>query len=134
MIGGKEVEVMGVISAEDFAKGRCFQEVQTERVELNTKSAPPPSCRLAFKPFCPPTMVGGAGHRETKPEEEQNRRPRHDPIAPGVWIKLEFDDALSYYLHKLAKNIFILYFNNIISYRFRCTGDASPFRQPPVVK
>uniref|UniRef100_I3JFK1 RAD54 homolog B n=1 Tax=Oreochromis niloticus TaxID=8128 RepID=I3JFK1_ORENI len=76
-IGGKEVEVMGVISAEDFAKGRCFQEVQTERAELNTKSAPPPSCRLAFKPFCPPTM-----------------------------IKLEFDDALIYYLHKLAKNIY----------------------------
>ncbi|XP_039885593.1 DNA repair and recombination protein RAD54B [Simochromis diagramma] len=86
MIGGKEVEVMGVISAEDFAKGRCFQEVQTERVELNTKSAPPPSCRLAFKPFCPPTMVGGAGHRETKPEEEQTRRPRHDPLAPGALV------------------------------------------------
>uniref|UniRef100_A0A669B7D1 RAD54 homolog B n=1 Tax=Oreochromis niloticus TaxID=8128 RepID=A0A669B7D1_ORENI len=85
-IGGKEVEVMGVISAEDFAKGRCFQEVQTERAELNTKSAPPPSCRLAFKPFCPPTMVGGAGHRETKPEEEQTRRPRHDPLAPGALV------------------------------------------------
>uniref|UniRef100_A0A3Q1F862 RAD54 homolog B n=1 Tax=Acanthochromis polyacanthus TaxID=80966 RepID=A0A3Q1F862_9TELE len=39
MIGGKEVEVMGIISAEDFAKGRCFQEVQTERVESSTISA-----------------------------------------------------------------------------------------------
>uniref|UniRef100_A0A3Q0S1V0 RAD54 homolog B n=1 Tax=Amphilophus citrinellus TaxID=61819 RepID=A0A3Q0S1V0_AMPCI len=86
MIGGKEVEVMGVISAEDFARGRCFQEVQTEGMELNSKSAPPPSCRLAFKPFCPPTMVGRAGHPETKPEGEQARRPRHDPLAPDALV------------------------------------------------
>uniref|UniRef100_A0A3P8RT06 RAD54 homolog B n=1 Tax=Amphiprion percula TaxID=161767 RepID=A0A3P8RT06_AMPPE len=39
MIGGKEVEVMGIISAEDFAKGRCFQEVQTGQVESSTISA-----------------------------------------------------------------------------------------------
>uniref|UniRef100_A0A3B5A9B9 DNA repair and recombination protein RAD54B-like n=1 Tax=Stegastes partitus TaxID=144197 RepID=A0A3B5A9B9_9TELE len=86
MIGGKEVEVMGVISAEDFAKGRCFQEVQTEQVESHAKSAPPPPRRFASKPFCPPTMVGRAEQPERKPEEEQTCRPRHDPLAPGALV------------------------------------------------
>lgn len=85
MIGGKEVEVMGVISPEDFAKGRCFQEIPVEREELQTKSAPPPpSRRLASKPFCPPTMLGRADHPGSKPEDEQTCRPRHDPLAPGM--------------------------------------------------
>lgn len=104
MIGGKEVEVMGVISAEDFARGRCFQEVQTEGTEFNSKSAPTPSCRLAFKPFCPPTMVGRAGHPQPKPVEEQTCRPRHDPLAPGMQIKLECNDALI--LHLIFRYIF----------------------------
>lgn len=84
MIGGKEVEVMGVISAEDFARGRCFQDVQVEKEEPHTKSGPPPSRRLASKPFCPPTLLGRADHPGSKPEEEQTRRPRHDPLAAGV--------------------------------------------------
>lgn len=79
MIGGKEVEVMGVISAEDFARGRCFQEGSVESVE-----APPPSRRLASKPFSPPTMLGKTLQSGAKPGEEQTCRPRHDPFAPGV--------------------------------------------------
>ncbi|XP_027143114.1 DNA repair and recombination protein RAD54B [Larimichthys crocea] len=87
MIGGKEVEVMGVISPEDFARGRCFQEIPVEREELQTKSAPPPpSRRLASKPFCPPTMLGRADHPGSKPEDEQTCRPRHDPLAPGALV------------------------------------------------
>lgn len=84
MIGGKEVEVMGVISAEDFARGRCFQEVRVDREEPRTESGPPPSRRLASKPFCPPTLLGRADHPGSKPEEEQASRPRHDALAPGV--------------------------------------------------
>lgn len=84
MIGGKEVEVMGIISAEDFARGRCFLDVQVETEEPQTKSVPPPSRRLASKPFCPPTMVGKANQLGCKPEEEQTCRPRHDPLAPGM--------------------------------------------------
>ncbi|XP_035527512.1 DNA repair and recombination protein RAD54B [Morone saxatilis] len=86
MIGGKEVEVMGVISAEDFARGRCFQEVQVEKEELHTMSAPPPPRRLASKPFCPPTLLGRADLSGSKPEEEQTCRPRHDPLAPGALV------------------------------------------------
>ncbi|KAL7393127.1 hypothetical protein ABVT39_006866 [Epinephelus coioides] len=86
MIGGKEVEVMGVISAEDFAKGRCFQEVQVEKEEPQTKAAPPPARHLASKPFCPPTLLGRADHPGAKSEEEQTCRPRHDPLAPGALV------------------------------------------------
>ncbi|KAK5605861.1 hypothetical protein CRENBAI_004772 [Crenichthys baileyi] len=86
MIGGKEIEVMGIISAEDFAKGRCFQEVQTDQVELLTKAAPPPSRRFNSKPFCPPTMLGRAGHPENKTQGEQTSKPRYDPLAPGALV------------------------------------------------
>eukprot|EP00064_Thunnus_orientalis_P003083 superscaffoldBa00000245_g3091 len=86
MIGGKEVEVMGVISAGDFAKGRCFQEVQVEKEEPHTKTAPPPPRRFVSKPFCPPTLTGRAEHPGSTSEEEQTCRPRHDPLAPGALV------------------------------------------------
>ncbi|KAM3614108.1 uncharacterized protein V6R79_010340 [Siganus canaliculatus] len=86
MIGGKEVEVMGVISADDFAKGRCFQDVQVELDEPQAKPALLPSRRLASKRFCPPTLVGRAEHPGSKAEEEQTCRPRHDPLAPGALV------------------------------------------------
>lgn len=84
MIGGKEVEIMGVITAEDFAKGRCFQDVQVVQEEPLTKSGPHPARRFATKPFCPPTLLGRADQPESKAEEEKTCRPRHDPLAPGV--------------------------------------------------
>ncbi|XP_029360142.1 DNA repair and recombination protein RAD54B isoform X2 [Echeneis naucrates] len=85
MIGGKEVEVIGIISAEDFARGRCFQEIQVEK-EPNVESAPQPPCRFASKPFCPPTQVGRAEHSGTKPQEEPTCRSHHDPLAPGALV------------------------------------------------
>ncbi|XP_034030765.1 DNA repair and recombination protein RAD54B [Thalassophryne amazonica] len=86
MIGGKEVEVMGVISPEDFVKGRCFQQVQIETEESNTRPAQPPCHRIASKPFCPPTMVGRAEQPRSKPEMQQTCRPRYDPLAPGALV------------------------------------------------
>ncbi|XP_076009862.1 DNA repair and recombination protein RAD54B [Genypterus blacodes] len=86
MIGGKQVEVMGLVSAEDFARGRCFQEVQVEKEEPHARATPPASRHLASKPFCPPTLRGNADHLESKPQEEQNCRPRHDPQAPGALV------------------------------------------------
>ncbi|XP_017280508.1 DNA repair and recombination protein RAD54B [Kryptolebias marmoratus] len=86
MVGGKEVEVMGIISDEDFAKGRCFQEVRTDQVESCAKPAPPPSHRLAAKPFCPPTASGRSGPPGTKAEEEKAHTPRHNPLAPGALV------------------------------------------------
>lgn len=86
MIGGKEIEVMGIISAEDFARGRCFQDVQVEQTESLSKSAPPLSCGTASRPFCPPTTVGCGEHVATKPEKERPCRPYHDPLAPGALV------------------------------------------------
>ncbi|XP_068180913.1 DNA repair and recombination protein RAD54B isoform X2 [Antennarius striatus] len=86
MIGGKEVEVMGVISDEDYSRGRCFQEVQVEKVEPCINSAVPRSRHLASKPFCPPTMVGGADRVRPNVEVEQTSRPRHDPLVPGALV------------------------------------------------
>ncbi|KAK7886769.1 hypothetical protein WMY93_026390 [Mugilogobius chulae] len=80
MIGGKEVEVMGVISAEDFARGRCFQDVHVEKDEPR---AAPPSRGLAPKPFSP---TNRSGYVPPKPEEEQSCKPRHDPLAPGALV------------------------------------------------
>uniref|UniRef100_A0A672G4P3 RAD54 homolog B n=1 Tax=Salarias fasciatus TaxID=181472 RepID=A0A672G4P3_SALFA len=85
MVGGKEVEVMGIISAEDFAKGRCFQEVQAEQESVShARSAPPPFRRVTPKPFCPPAMSGNAEHRAPRPEEEHTYKPRHDPLSSDL--------------------------------------------------
>lgn len=84
MIGGKEAEVMAVISPEDFAKGRCFQAFQGAKTEPQAKPGPHPSntYRLVFKPFCPPTSMTGAC-LGSRPEEQQTCKSRHDPMAPG---------------------------------------------------
>nr|XP_020462847.1 DNA repair and recombination protein RAD54B [Monopterus albus] len=86
MIGGKEVEVMGVISPEDFARGRCFQEVQIEREEPHTKSALLPARCLPTKPFCPPSRFRRGEPPEPKPGGKQTCRPQHDPLAPGALV------------------------------------------------
>lgn len=82
MIGGKEVEVMGVISAEDFARGRCFQDVQVEQDEPKP-TALPSAHGLASKPFCAPNRAGCV---PLKSEEEQTCKPRHDPLASGALV------------------------------------------------
>ncbi|KAG7282191.1 hypothetical protein CRUP_034938 [Coryphaenoides rupestris] len=85
MVGGKELEVMGLISAEDYARGRCFQEAHVEKEEAGPKPGPPPARRLASKPFCSPLLgrveKGGPG-----PQEELPCRPRHDPLAAGALV------------------------------------------------
>ncbi|XP_028985049.1 DNA repair and recombination protein RAD54B [Betta splendens] len=86
MVGGKEVEVMGVISPEDFARGRCFQQVQAENGESQTQSTPLPNRRLAAKPFCPPSLLGGAERPGSKTKVEHTCRPHHDPLAPGALV------------------------------------------------
>ncbi|KAM6968402.1 DNA repair and recombination protein RAD54B [Aplochiton taeniatus] len=84
MVGGKEVEVMGVISDQDFAKGRCFLDVHAEKDESSVN--PPPSRGPASKPFCRPMLKGTATWPGTKAQEEHSSRPRHDPLAPGALV------------------------------------------------
>ncbi|KAM9782714.1 DNA repair and recombination protein RAD54B [Neosynchiropus ocellatus] len=82
MVGGKEVEVLGLITKEDYAKGRCFKDCQVEKEETLPSQAKLTSEKC--KPFCPPAMVGKA--LLSKKEEEQTCRPRHDPNAPGALV------------------------------------------------
>lgn len=80
MVGGKQIEVMGVISDEDYAKGRCFQDASVETsAETVVKAA---AYRPLAKSFTRPALKGGAiqdSHPEGAP-----CKPRHDPTAPGT--------------------------------------------------
>lgn len=86
MVGGKEIEVMGVISADDFSSGRCFQAgigthdtVPTALSETITK----PFCK-PFKNVCQPST------KENTLKDSQSCKPRHDPNAPSKIEILKF--------------------------------------------
>lgn len=117
---------MGLISAEDFARGRCFQEVAVQNEELRN-AAPPPSRGSVSKRFCSPTLSGRKDHSVPKREEEQTCRPRHDPLAPGMleFFLGRFDFLNILCMHNLTRCLLIFY---------RCAGDASSLRQSPVVE
>ena len=64
-VSGKEIEVMGVISVEDYATGRCFQEVSTVTSAVPALEAT--VVRATAKAFSRPSLKGGV----TKPREVQ---------------------------------------------------------------
>ncbi|XP_024428253.2 DNA repair and recombination protein RAD54B isoform X2 [Desmodus rotundus] len=80
MIGGKEIEVMGVISPDDFSSGRCFQ--------LGGGSpAISSSSQVARKCFSNPLRsVYKPGSKENRHNRFQNCKPRHDPHAPNSLV------------------------------------------------
>ncbi|KAJ8353876.1 hypothetical protein SKAU_G00214430 [Synaphobranchus kaupii] len=84
MVGGKEVEVMGTISAEDFSSGRCFQEVGTEASVV--EAVAPPVRNPVSRPFSRPSPKGGVVNQRAPPTEGLACRPRHDPFAPGALV------------------------------------------------
>lgn len=77
MVGGKEIEVMGVISADDFSSGRCFQ------AGIGTHYTDPTSLsQTNMKPFCKPfKSVHQPSTKENKLKDSQSCKPRHDPNA-----------------------------------------------------
>ncbi|XP_053743425.1 DNA repair and recombination protein RAD54B isoform X1 [Synchiropus splendidus] len=82
MIGGKEVEVLGLITKEDYAKGCCFQDCPVE-----TEEALPSQVKLTsqrYKPFCPPLLAGEA--KISNKEEKRTCQPRHNPNVPGALV------------------------------------------------
>ncbi|KAL0985358.1 hypothetical protein UPYG_G00155900 [Umbra pygmaea] len=86
MVGGKQVEVMGLISEQDYNKGRCFLDVPVEKEEPKIL-APPSSQRPASKPFCRPMLLGSATDGGVaRPQEVQRCKPRHDSLAPGALV------------------------------------------------
>ncbi|XP_076868813.1 DNA repair and recombination protein RAD54B isoform X2 [Brachyhypopomus gauderio] len=78
MVGGKQVEVMGVISDEDYAKGRCFQDATVSDSEVRG-----PASRPAAKAFTRPWLQGSS--RGPEPEGPVCK-PRHNPSAPGALV------------------------------------------------
>ncbi|NWR46232.1 RA54B protein, partial [Regulus satrapa] len=82
MVGGKEIEVMGVISADDFSSGRGFQaglgthdKDATALSQTNTK----PFCK-PFKNVCQPST------KENMLKDSQSCKPRHDPNASNSLV------------------------------------------------
>ncbi|XP_067887696.1 DNA repair and recombination protein RAD54B isoform X2 [Heterodontus francisci] len=84
MIGGKEIEIIGPISAEDFMSGRCFHSTVTasSRLLLPTSSQQP-----LLKPFTSPlrnstgfSQIAGVRKNTT------DCKPRHDPNMPNSLV------------------------------------------------
>uniref|UniRef100_A0A8C1F2U9 RAD54 homolog B n=1 Tax=Cyprinus carpio carpio TaxID=630221 RepID=A0A8C1F2U9_CYPCA len=82
MVGGKQIEVMGVISDEDYAKGRCFQNAAVETPAETVLKAP--VYRPVSKSFTKPALKGGA-LTDSEPEKPICK-PRHDLNAPGALV------------------------------------------------
>ncbi|XP_069813394.1 DNA repair and recombination protein RAD54B-like isoform X2 [Dendropsophus ebraccatus] len=74
MIGGKEIEVMGVISAEDYTSGRCFHSAVMASTPISADYA-------SLKPFTNPVKDKTKDTGTSR--DPQNCKPRHDPSAPN---------------------------------------------------
>ncbi|KAM5314326.1 DNA repair and recombination protein RAD54B isoform 1-T2 [Glossophaga mutica] len=80
MIGGKEIEVMGMISPEDFSSGRCFQLGGGSPAVSSSSQAAKKCFSNPFKGVCKP------GSKENRQNSFQNCKPRHDPHAPNSLV------------------------------------------------
>uniref|UniRef100_A0A8C5K8K0 DNA repair and recombination protein RAD54B n=1 Tax=Jaculus jaculus TaxID=51337 RepID=A0A8C5K8K0_JACJA len=80
MIAGKEIEIMGVISPDDFNSGRCFQCGIGSPAAPNF-SQPVRKCfSNPFKSVCQPNS------KENRLNDLQSCKPRHDPYAPNSLV------------------------------------------------
>jgi len=80
MVGGKQIEVMGIISNEDYAKGRCFQDAVVETSAEKVLKAP--VYHPVSKSFTKPALKGGA-LTDSEPDKPICK-PRHNPNTPGT--------------------------------------------------
>ncbi|XP_069456727.1 DNA repair and recombination protein RAD54B isoform X2 [Ovis canadensis] len=85
MIGGKEIEVMGIISPDDFNSGRCFQFGGGCSAVLSSSQAAKKCLSNPFKSVCK------LSSKENKQNSFQNCKPRHDPYAPNSLVMLRPD-------------------------------------------
>lgn len=77
MIGGKEIEVMDIISPDDFSSGKCFQ-LGGGSPAVSSSSQPAKKCfSNPLKSVCQPSS------KENRQSSFQNCKPRHDPYAPS---------------------------------------------------
>lgn len=80
-IGGKEIEVMSCLNAEDYLSGKCFQQhaVSSPPV-INIFSKPPSKQTGLHKPFVCNVK------RDVKTETRKAVTPRHDVNSPGALV------------------------------------------------
>ncbi|XP_069847179.1 DNA repair and recombination protein RAD54B isoform X2 [Dipodomys merriami] len=78
-IGGKEIEIMGIITSDDFNSGRCFQLGGGSTAISNSQ----PARKYLSKPFksvCEPSA------KENRQYDFQSCKPRHDPNTPNSLV------------------------------------------------
>ncbi|XP_007999297.1 DNA repair and recombination protein RAD54B isoform X1 [Chlorocebus sabaeus] len=80
MICGKEIEVMGVISPDDFSSGRCFQLGGGSTAIARSSQAARKCFSNPFKSVCKPSS------KENRQKDFQNCKPRHDPYTPNSLV------------------------------------------------
>ncbi|XP_038204231.1 DNA repair and recombination protein RAD54B [Arvicola amphibius] len=80
VIGGKEVEILGPVSSDDFSSGKCFQR--------GCGSPSVPSSQAARKCFSNPfkSVCQSGQSKENRRNDWQNCKPRHDPHTPNSLV------------------------------------------------
>ncbi|XP_037058288.1 DNA repair and recombination protein RAD54B isoform X2 [Peromyscus leucopus] len=80
VIGGKEIEILGTVSSDDFNSGKCFQGAHG--------SPAVPSSQAARKCFSNPFKSVGQSSQSkaNRPDAWQSCKPRHDPRAPNSLV------------------------------------------------
>ncbi|XP_038965734.1 DNA repair and recombination protein RAD54B isoform X2 [Rattus norvegicus] len=80
MLGGKEIEILGTVSAEDFNSGKCFQ--------AGSGSPAVPSSQAARKCFSNPfkSVCQSTQARRDRGNDWQNCKPRYDPYTPNALV------------------------------------------------
>ncbi|XP_025869440.1 DNA repair and recombination protein RAD54B isoform X1 [Vulpes vulpes] len=94
MIGGKEVEVMGIISPDDFNSGRCFQLGRGSPAISSSSQAAKKCFSNPFKSVCKPSS------KENRLGGFQDCKPRHDPHAPNSLVMSRPDNNHQWMFNK----------------------------------
>ncbi|XP_078728766.1 DNA repair and recombination protein RAD54B [Lampetra fluviatilis] len=82
VISGKEIEVMGLISCEDYANGRCFQ-VSGASCDSAASTATP---NKAARPYASPFRAVTGAAEKSRVTETKVYKPRFNPFAPNALV------------------------------------------------
>lgn len=86
MLGGKEIEVMDIISPDDFSSGKCFQLGGGSPATSSSSQAAKKCFSNPLKSACKPSS------QENRQSSFKNCKPRHDPYAPNSLVMLRPDN------------------------------------------
>ncbi|XP_074125442.1 DNA repair and recombination protein RAD54B isoform X1 [Sminthopsis crassicaudata] len=93
VIGGKEIEVMGIISSDDYKSGRCFQS------SLGSPCLTP--SQISRKPFSNPVKSSCKSNTKEKiVDDSPNFKPRHDPYAQNSFVMPRPDKSHQWIFNK----------------------------------